>query len=222
MEEYSSSMFNNIDWFDDIFDIVDVDDYVDDDQTEVKRMIMEDYYEDLNFNFQHEEQQEEEEEEDVDAEIQEKLEEKYMINDDQEQSLSQKLTQLFTEGQKRPLSTPTSSQEDHSKKKFCLQTETVVQQEQEQDQQQKTNQITTYLEIMDEMFYDAIFNSNTISRIQLQLFIECKHQMGMTQLHLKRWTRYLEAGIQQQIWSTEVKEIFQKKKFQEKQFQAYV
>ncbi|CAF3635273.1 unnamed protein product, partial [Rotaria socialis] len=43
-------MFNNIDWFDDIFDIVNIDGDKDDDQQEVERAIIEDYYEDLNLN----------------------------------------------------------------------------------------------------------------------------------------------------------------------------
>ncbi|CAF4675521.1 unnamed protein product, partial [Rotaria socialis] len=37
-----------------------------------------------------------------------------------------------------------------------------------------------------------------------------------------RWTRYFEAGIQQQIWSTEVKQLCTMKNIDEKQYEIYV
>ncbi|CAF5160918.1 unnamed protein product, partial [Rotaria magnacalcarata] len=37
-------------WFDDIFDIVNIDDDNDDDKQEVERMILEDYYEDFDIH----------------------------------------------------------------------------------------------------------------------------------------------------------------------------
>jgi hypothetical protein len=197
--------FNNIDWFDEIFDIINIDDDNDDDKQEVERMIMEDYYEDLNFNSDQEDAEEEEEPP------------PYMIIDEvdnQEQILSQKLSQLSTEGQKRPLTTPTGSQEENAKKKICLPADV--------QQQEQTNQITSYLETMDHMFNCTLINHDVIPPNNLQVFIDCKHQMELTQLHLKRWTRYYEVGVQQQIWSKEVKKIFTMKKIDEKQYEIYV
>ncbi len=202
-------MFNNIDWFDDIFDIVNIDDDKDDDQQEVERMIIEDYYEDLNLNSDQEEDDDDEEEEEKSDTKTENV---------QEEILSQKLSQLSTEGQKRPLSTPTASQEENSKKKICLPTDVNVQQQ----QPQQTNQITAYLETMDTMFKRTLFNDARISPNNLQVLIDCKQQIELTQLHLKRWTRYYEIGSQQQIWSKEIVKLFTMKKIDEKQYEIYV
>lgn len=207
-----ANTFNNTDWSDDIFDVVNVDDDIDDDKNEVERMIMEDYYEDLNFDSDQE--QEEEEEQPIITE-----EFNNIKNNDQEQILSQKLSQLSTEGQKRPLSTPTSSQEEHSKKKICLPIEF---DEQKPQKQQETNQITSYVETMDEMFHRTMSNTNGISPDKLQLFIDCKHKIGRVQLHLKRWIRYSEANVQQQIWSKEIIKLFTMKKIDENQYESYV
>jgi hypothetical protein len=192
-------MFNNIDWFDDIFDIVNIDDD-DDDKQEIERMIMEDYYEDFNFHS------DEEEEESI---IIDKV-------DDQEEILSQKLSQLVTEGQKRPLNTPTGSQEENSKKKICLPPVADVQ------QQETNHQITSYLETMDEMFNRTLVHRDIIPPNNLQVLIDCKHQFELLQLHLKRWTRYYEVGVQQQIWSKEVIKLFTMKKIDEKQYEINV
>ncbi|CAF3489122.1 unnamed protein product, partial [Rotaria socialis] len=113
--------FNNTDWFDDIFDIVIIDDDNDDDKKEVERTILEDYYEDFDS---HTNDEDDEEEEEVEEEV-----------------LSQNLIELSTEGQKRPLTTPKSSQEENSRKKrICL--SKIV------DVIQPSNQITGYLEAM--------------------------------------------------------------------------
>lgn len=207
-----ANTFNNTDWSDDIFDVVNVDDDIDDDKNEVERMIMEDYYEDLNFDSDQE--QEEEEEQPIITE-----EFNNIKNNDQEQILSQKLSQLSTEGQKRPLSTPASSQEERSKKKICLPIEF---DEQKPQKQQETNQITSYVETMDEMFHRTMSNTNGISPDKLQLFIDCKHKIGRVQLHLKRWIRYSEANVQQQIWSKEIIKLFTMKKIDENQYESYV
>jgi hypothetical protein len=44
----------------------------------------------------------------------------------------------------------------------------------------------------------------------------------LLQLHLKRWTRYYEVGVQQQIWSKEVIKILKTKKIDEKQYEINV
>jgi hypothetical protein len=218
--------FNNIDWFDDIFDIVTIDDDMDDDQQEVERMIMEDYYEDLDFYSDQEDTEEEEEEQQQQQQpsiILDKMDDDQQ--QDQEQILSQKLSQLSTEGHKRPLSTPSTSQEENPKKRICLPpTDIDVQhQEQQQQQQQQTNQITTYLETMDDMFHRTMFHDNGRPLPNnLQNLIHCQHGIGVAQLHLKRWTRYREAGVQQQIWSSEVKKLFTMKEINEKQYEIYV
>ena len=208
-------MFNNIDWFDDIFDIVNIDDDKDDDQQEVERMIIEDYYEDLNL-YSDQEEDDEEEEEQESMILHEASDTK---NENvQEEILSQKLSQLSTEGHKRPLSTPTASQEENSKKKICLPTDVNVQQQ----QPQQTNQITAYLETMDTMFKRNLFNDTRIPPNNLQLLIDCKQQIELTQLHLKRWTRYYEIGSQQQIWSKEIVKLFTMKKIDENEYKIYV
>ncbi|CAF3436329.1 unnamed protein product [Rotaria socialis] len=206
-------MLNNMDWFDDIFDIVNIDDDKDDDQQEVERMIIEDYYEDLNLNSDQEEDGEEEEEQE--STVSDERSEMKTENV-QEEMLSQKLSQLSTEGQKRPLSTPTASQEENSKKKICLPTDVNVQ------QPQQTNQITAYLETMDTMFKRTLFNDARIPPNNLQVLIDCKQQIELTQLHLKRWTRYYEIGSQQQIWSKEIVKLFTMKKIDENEYEIYV
>ncbi|CAF4437372.1 unnamed protein product, partial [Rotaria magnacalcarata] len=80
----------------------------------------------------------------------------------------QKLIELSTGGQKRPVTTPTSSQEGNRKKRICL--SKVV------DIKQPSNQITSYLETMDEMFHHTMVNS-MIPWSDLQAIIEYKHQM---------------------------------------------
>ncbi|CAF4416608.1 unnamed protein product, partial [Rotaria magnacalcarata] len=92
--------------------------------------------------------------------------------------------------------TPTSSQEGNRKKRICL--SKVV------DIKQPSNQITSYLETMDEMFHHTMVNSMIPWR-DLQAIIEYKHQMKVIQLNLQRWTRYYEVGVEKQLWSIEVK-----------------
>ncbi|CAM2723375.1 unnamed protein product [Rotaria socialis] len=209
--------FNNIDWFDDIFDIVTIDDDMDDDRQEIERMIMEDYYEDLDF-YSDQEDTEEEEEEQQPSIILDKMHGDQQQQQDQEQMLSQKLSQLSTEGHKRPLSTPSTSQEENPKKKICLPPTDIDVQHPEQ-----TNQITSYLETMDDMFHRTMFHDNGRPLPNnLKNFIHCQHGIGVAQLHLKRWTRYREAGVQQQIWSNEVKKLFTMKEINEKQYAIYV
>ncbi|CAF4528107.1 unnamed protein product, partial [Rotaria socialis] len=193
--------FNNTDWCDDIFDIVIIDDDNDDDKKEVERAILEDYYEDFDIHFK----------QDADDEEIFEVNENVQEEEEEEEVLSQKLIELSTESQKRPLTTPTSSQEENSRKKrICLTTDV--------DVKQPSNQITSYLETMDEMFH----RNTMIPLNNLQSIIECKHQIGVIQLDLKRWTRYFEAGIQQQIWSTEVKQLCTMKNIDEKQYEIYV
>ncbi|CAF1947763.1 unnamed protein product, partial [Rotaria magnacalcarata] len=102
-------MFNNMNWFDDIFDIVNIDDDNDDDKQEVERMILEDYYEDFDIHFKQDDDDDDDEE---NFEVNENVQE--------EEVLSQKLIELSTGGQKRPVTTPTSSQEGNRKKRICL------------------------------------------------------------------------------------------------------
>ncbi|CAF4658559.1 unnamed protein product, partial [Rotaria socialis] len=200
--------FNNTDWFDDIFDIVIIDDDNDDDKKEVERMILEDYYEDFDIHFKQDADDDDDDEEifEVNENVQEEEEE--------EEVLSQKLIELSTEGQKRPLTTPTSSQEENSRKKrICLTTDV--------DVKQPSNQITSYLETMDEMFHHTMVNL-MIPRSDLQAIIKYKHQMKVIQLNLQRWTRYYEIGVEEQLWSIEVKEKFSMKTSDEKQYAIYI
>ncbi|CAF4469521.1 unnamed protein product [Rotaria socialis] len=196
--------FNNTDWFDDIFDIVIIDDDNDDDKKEVERMILEDYYEDFDIHFKP----------DADDDDEENFEVNENVREEEEEVLSQKLIELSTEGQKRPVTTPTSSQEENSRKKrICL--SKVV------DIKQPSNQITSYLETMDEMFHHTMVNS-MIPRSDLQAIIEYKHQMKVIQLNLQRWTRYYEVGVEEQLWSIEVKEKLSIKTSDEKQYAIYI
>lgn len=197
-------------WFDDIFDIVNIDDDNDDDKKDVERMILDDYYEDFDFHTNDEDDDEEEYEESVILHPKTDIKNENVL---EEEVLSQKLIQLSTEGQKRPLTTPTSSQEDNRTKRICL--STVV------DVQQPSNQITSYLETMDEMFNHTMCN-NRISLEDLRLIMECKHQMDVIQLDLQRWTRYYEVGVQEQIWSMEVKQLCTMRNMDEKQYEVYI
>ncbi|CAF4915828.1 unnamed protein product, partial [Rotaria socialis] len=205
------SIFNNMNWFDDIFDIVNIDDDNDDDKQEVERMILEDYYEDFDDHTNDKDDDDEDDEEEPII-----LHEKNDTKNEnvQEEVLSQKIIELSTGGQKRPVTTPTSSQEENSRKKRIFLSKVV-------DIKQTSNQITSYLETMDEMFHHTMVNS-MIPWSDLQAIIEYKHQIGVIQLDLKRWTRYFEAGIQQQIWSTEVKQLCTMKNIDEKQYEIYV
>ncbi|CAF3829839.1 unnamed protein product, partial [Rotaria magnacalcarata] len=202
-------MFNNMNWFDDIFDIINIDD--DDDKQEVERMILEDYYEDFDDHTNDKDDDDEDDEEEPII-----LHEKNDTKNEnvQEEVLSQKIIELSTGGQKRPVTTPTSSQEENSRKKRIFLSKVV-------DIKQTSNQITSYLETMDEMFHHTMGNS-MIPWSDLQAIIEYKHQMKVIQLNLQRWTRYFEAGIQQQIWSTEVKQLCTMKNIDEKQYEIYV
>ncbi|CAF4059010.1 unnamed protein product [Rotaria sp. Silwood1] len=196
--------FNNTDWFDDIFDIVIIDDDNDDDKKEVERTILEDYYEDFDIHFKP----------DADDDDEENFEVNENVQEEEEEVLSQKLIELSTEGQKRPVTTPTSSQEENSRKKrICL--SKVV------DIKQPSNQITSYLETMDEMFHHTMVNS-MIPWSDLQAIIEYKHQMKVIQLNLQRWTRYYEVGVEEQLWSIEVKEKLSIKTSDEKQYAIYI
>jgi hypothetical protein len=134
-------------------------------------------------------------------------------NIQEEEVLSQKLIELSTEGQKRPLTTPTSSQEENRKKRICL--STVV------DVKESSNQITSYLETMDEMFNHTMCN-NRIPLDDLRLIMECKHHIEVIQLDLQRWTRYYEVGVQEQIWSLEVKQLCTMRNINEKQYEIYI
>ncbi|CAF4414746.1 unnamed protein product, partial [Rotaria magnacalcarata] len=89
-----------------IFDVVIIDDDNDDDKKEVERTILEDYYEDFDIHFKPDADEDDEENFEVNENVQE-----------EEEVLSQKLIELSTEGQKRPVTTPTSSQEENSRKK---------------------------------------------------------------------------------------------------------
>ncbi|CAF4355981.1 unnamed protein product, partial [Rotaria magnacalcarata] len=196
--------FNNTDWFDDIFDVVIIDDDNDDDKKEVERTILEDYYEDFDIHFKP----------DADDDDEENFEVNENVQEEEEEVLSQKLIELSTEGQKRPVTTPTSSQEENSRKKrICL--SKVV------DIKQPSNQITSYLETMDEMFHHTMVSS-MIPRSDLQAIIEYKHQMKVIQLNLQRWTRYYEVGVEEQLWSIEVKEKLSIKTSDEKQYAIYI
>ncbi|CAF1667137.1 unnamed protein product, partial [Rotaria magnacalcarata] len=85
--------FNNTDWFDDIFDVVIIDDDNDDDKKEVERTILEDYYEDFDIHFKP----------DADDDDEENFEINENVQEEEEEVLSQKLIELSTEGQKRPV-----------------------------------------------------------------------------------------------------------------------
>ncbi|CAF5220607.1 unnamed protein product, partial [Rotaria magnacalcarata] len=121
------------------------------------------------------------------------------VQEEEEEVLSQKLIELSTEGQKRPVTTPTSMV----------------------DIKQPSNQITSYLETMDEMFHHTMVNS-MLPRSDLQAIIENKHQMKVIQLNLQRWTRYYEVGVEEQLWSIEVKEKLSVKTSDEKQYAIYI